>query len=136
MTSLYKLKGNGKGEVDPNGVAAGTPGAKLDAGKLPIMRGGIQYFPRALRAIAALSGKGAAKYSWNGWESVPDGQVRYSDAMGRHILDEAIDGPWDDKEGGSGELHATAIAWNAMARLELLIREMENEDNGDERPQG
>ena len=62
-----------------------------------------------------------------GWEAVPDGQIRYSDAMGRHILDEAVDGLWDDKEGGSGELHATAVAWNALARLELIIRDLESE---------
>ena len=53
-------------EADPHGIASGEPGAKLDAGKVPVTRGAIQYFPRAIRAIAALSGKGAEKYSWNG----------------------------------------------------------------------
>jgi hypothetical protein len=67
-----------------------------------------------------LSLAGSEKYSWKGWESVPDGINRYGDALGRHILDEAIEGPID---GDTGELHATAEAWNALARLELILRE-------------
>jgi hypothetical protein len=120
MNSPVKIK-----ETDPNGVAANTPGAKLDAGKSPVMQGAFQYFPRAVEAVADLSGFGAEKYAWKGWEKVNDGINRYGDAMGRHILKESIEGPWDNGPGGSGALHATAIAWNALARLELILREME-----------
>ena len=116
-------------EADPNGIASGTPGAKLDAGKAPVTQGVIQYFPRALRAVAMLSAYGAEKYSWKGWESVPDGVNRYGDAMGRHMLDAATDGMWDDGPGGSGALHDTSIAWNALAKLELVIRELEAGDD-------
>lgn len=112
-------------EKDPNGVASGTPGAKLDAGKSPVMQGALQYFPRAIRAVADLSAKGAAKYSWKGWENVPDGINRYGDAMARHILDEGEGRMFDDSPGGTGELHATSVAWNALARLELILREQE-----------
>jgi hypothetical protein len=119
-------------ETDPNGIDAKTPGAKLDAGKSPIVQGALAYFPRAIMAVANLSQVGAQKYSWKGWETVDDGENRYNNAMGRHIVYEEIEGIWDDGPGGSGELHATAIAWNALARLELVLRRLEQEEQASE----
>lgn len=116
-------------ERDPNGLGSKTPGSKLDAGKAPIMRGLLHYFPRACIKVSELSATGAEKYSWNGWANVPDGIERYGDALCRHIVQEAIEGPLDaawlvrDKE----VLHATADAWNALARLELILRAEETE---------
>lgn len=107
-------------EIDPNGKNPNEPGAKLDAGKAPIVRGVLCYFPRALEEVAKVSGFGAAKYTWGGWESVPDGVSRYSDAMGRHIIGEAIDGEIDP---ATGLPHAAQVAWNALARLELMLRD-------------
>lgn len=106
-------------ETDPNGILPTSPGAKLDAGKSPIIRGAVQYFPRALEKVAGVSLFGATKYTWNGWESVPDGVARYSDAMGRHLIGEKIDGPIDPE---TNLLHAAQVAWNALARLELMLR--------------
>lgn len=110
-------------ERDPTGKAQHEHGAKLDAGKAPVARGAIQYFPLALREISLVSLKGAQKYAWNGWESVPDGFNRYTDAMARHLLDET-QGPID---ADTGCLHAAQVAWNALARLELLLREAREE---------
>ena len=107
-------------EYDPNGVANGTPGAKLDAGKIPVVRGAMHYFPKAITAVAELSSIGARKYSWKGWESVPDGINRYADAMGRHEL--AIQDDYTRRDPDTGVLEATAVAWNALARLELILR--------------
>lgn len=111
-----------KQEVDPNGKNPHEPGAKLDDGKAPVYRGVIAYFPRAIKEVAKVSAFGASKYTWNGWETVPDGISRYSDANGRHIADEAIEGPYtlDSKL-----LHKAHAAWNALAALELTLREME-----------
>lgn len=106
-------------EADPNGISPKQPGAKLDSGKAPVMRGVVQYFPRALSLVAGVSLFGATKYTWNGWESVPDGVNRYSDAMGRHLVGEATDGPIDPE---TGLMHAAQVAWNALARLELMLR--------------
>lgn len=106
-------------EFDPNGVPAKEPGSKLDGGKSPCWRGLLSYFPRACAAISRVSDKGAAKYSWKGWEKVKDGQNRYGDALIRHMLAEA-EGDLFDAD--SGELHATHAAWNALARLELMLR--------------
>lgn len=113
-------------EVDPHGLDSHTKGAKLDAGKPAVWSGLLDYFPRACLAVAEVSTLGAKKYAWKGWEVVPDGIRRYGDAMARHILAESIDGPRDNGPKGLGVLHAAQIAWNAMARLELIIREQEN----------
>lgn len=109
-------------ESDPSGKPLKEPGAKADEGKSPIVRGCLQYFPRAIKMVADISLRGASKYSWKGWESVPDGEVRYADALGRHIIDEAIDGPIDRD---TGCLHKGQVAWNALAALELYLRSLE-----------
>ena len=108
------------GEKDPNGILPGQPGAKLDGGKSPVMQGVLQYFPRALLEVGKVSEFGAQKYTWKGWESVPNGPARYGDALGRHILYESMEGPYDRD---SKLLHAAHEAWNALARLELMLRE-------------
>src|SRR3990167_2288915 len=106
-------------ETDPHGKQPGELGAKLDAGKSCVWRCLFDYFPRACLDVASVSSRGAAKYAWKGWESVPDGVARYSDALGRHILNESIEGPYDK----DGFLHKAQIAWNALAALELYLRE-------------
>ena len=75
-----------------------------------------------MESVAALSTFGASKYAWKGWESVPDGYNRYSDALVRHLIKEGKGEVLDDDSGLS---HATAVAWNALARLELMLRETE-----------
>ena len=107
-------------EQDPNGIPANSPGAKLDAGKSPILAGSIQYFPLALEAVAQVSAFGAGKYTWGGWRTVPDGVRRYGDALARHLTKEAVDG---DHDPDSGLVHAAHTAWNALARLELMLAE-------------
>jgi hypothetical protein len=110
-------------ETDPSGLSAKQPGAKLDRGKVDTLRGAIQYFPMALEAVAHVSELGAKKYSWMGWKSVPDGIRRYGAALARHLVYEA-----DARDTGAGGLgpdvlHAAQVAWNALARLELVIKE-------------
>lgn len=112
-------------ERDPNGLDLKTAGAKADAEKAPILAGMLQYFPRAIKEVAKVSAAGAKKYSWKGWETVPNGITRYGDALGRHILSEAIEGEFDSD---TGLLHSAQIAWNALARLELILKEKENEN--------
>lgn len=107
-------------ETDPLGRDPKAGGAKLDAGKSPVRRGLLEYFPRACLAVAEISQFGASKYSWNGWETVPDGVARYGDAEVRHICNAAIEGPMTHD---SAKLHAAHEAWNSLARLELILRE-------------
>lgn len=72
-------------------------------------------------AVADLSSIGAKKYSWKGWESVSDGINRYGDALGRHEL--RIEGDYSRRDPDTGVLEAVAVAWNALSRLELILRE-------------
>lgn len=105
-------------ELDPNGKDAHEPGSKLDAGKnrLGLVLGG---FCRSLQEVGKVGTFGANKYTDNGWLSVPNGQERYTDAMLRHYFKE-VSG--EEKDEDSNILHAAHLAWNALARLELMIR--------------
>ena len=102
------------GEIDQH-----APGAKLDAGK-PRPGLVLKGFRRALMEVAKVGTMGARKYSDNGWEHVPDGFNRYTDAMWRHLLEEGL-----DEE--SGLPHLAHAAWNILAVLELMVREDEEE---------
>lgn len=110
-------------ERDPNGVDPHTPGAKMDAGKTPLRKGALEQFPRALMAVADVSAFGAAKYTWGGWQTVPDGVQRYLDAGARHAALRAM-GELIDKD--SGLLHLAQEAWNILAALELELRAANN----------
>jgi hypothetical protein len=110
-------------EKDPNGLTLKTAGAKADEGKVSVTRGCLHYFPRALTEVARLSTIGANKYSWKGWEKVADGIHRYGDALGRHEL--KIEDCFTKRDSDTGVLEATAVAWNALARLELILRQQE-----------
>lgn len=108
-------------EVDPNGYAANKPGAKLDAGKnrLGLVMGG---FARALQEVGKVGTFGANKYTVNGWVAVPEGVDRYTDAMYRHLFTEC---EGESVDGQTGLLHAAHAAWNALARLDLMLRQQE-----------
>lgn len=105
-------------DSDPRGLSPHDPGAKLDASKI---RAGLVVlgFARALEAVSEIGTYGARKYSPNGWVSVPDGVERYTDALLRHLLAESR-GEVRDPE--SNLPHAAHAAWNALARLDLLLR--------------
>lgn len=127
-----KLKVSGwmpkaKEETTNDPIEAIAKGAiKYDAGKPAIYQGAIDYFPRAIEAVAGISTFGASKYAWKGWENVENGIARYSDAMVRHFIAEA---KGETVDPDSGLLHAAHAAWGALARLELIMREKENGAN-------
>ena len=106
-------------ESDPNGIPQHAPGAKLDAGKTRLWLV-FSGFANALEEVGKVVTFGAKKYSDDGWRSVPDGVPRYSDALLRHLLAEAAGEALD---ADSGLTHAAHAAWNALARLELLLAE-------------
>ena len=110
-------------EADPNGLHPNSPGAKLDAGKVrpALVLGG---FARALWEVSKVGTYGATKYTDNGWMEVADGGKRYDDAKMRHWLKEKM-GEKCDKD--TALTHLAHEAWNALARLDLHIRETENE---------
>ena len=110
-------------EKDPDGIGAHEGGAKLDAGKvrLGLVLGG---FPRALWGVGEVGTFGANKYSDNGWMSVERGIERYTDAMERHFLKEKMGEVFDKDSGLAHDLH---LAWNALARAELRLRQIQSE---------
>ena len=116
-----KIIPESKIEMDPKGLKQNDPGAKLDAGKVEV---GLIFndMPRALLAVAEIGTYGRHKYTKGGWVHVEEGVERYTNAMDRHRLKESIENV--DQE--TKMLHATHLAWNALARLELMIREQES----------
>lgn len=112
---------NSPKESDPKGIVAGQPGAKVDAGKVrPSLI--LNDMPRAMLAVAEIATYGADKYDKygeGGWLEVEGGVARYTDAMDRHRIKEGIESHDPDSE----MLHAAHLAWNALARLELMLKD-------------
>ena len=101
-----------------------TGARKDDTGKPPIVQGVLRYFPKALCAVADVSAYGFKKYgAWGGWRYVDDGLQRYTNALGRHLLADGLDPE-------SGLMEAAHAAWNALARLELLIHTQDEPKKG------
>lgn len=96
-----------------------VPGAKDDKAK-PRLGLVFEGFAAALTEVGKVGTFGADKYTDNGWASVPNGQARYTDAMYRHLMAQAKGEAFDEE---SSLLHAAHTAWNALARLELELRE-------------
>lgn len=107
--------------VDPYGKNQHERGAKVDVGKvrMHLITGGMA---RAITEVAKVGTFGAAKYTDGGWVDVPDGFRRYEDAQQRHAADRHR-GEMLDKE--SQLLHLAHEAWNALAKLDLHLRETE-----------
>lgn len=106
-------------ELDPNGIGQHELGAKLDAGK---HMGGrlLGLFAHALTAVSEVGTFGANKYTEGGWQYVEDGIKRYEDAQMRHYLKRHMG---ESHDPDSGMLHAAHEAWNALAKLELMLRD-------------
>lgn len=106
-------------EKDPNGLDQHALGAKTDAGK-PMVAQILKMFARALWEVSRVGTHGALKYTLGGWQYVDDGINRYEDAQMRHKLKEWMGQEYDTE---LPVLHAAQDAWNALARLELILRE-------------
>lgn len=108
-------------EFDPNGKNPHESGAKLDAGKIRpgLVLGG---FARALKEVVKVGTYGANKYTDNGWMEVPNGIQRYEEAKMRHWLAQQTG---EEVDPDTGLYHAAHEAWNALAKLDLMIRELE-----------
>lgn len=97
-------------------------GVKNDEDKLPYFTVLCKQFPNAINAVIKRSQQGHEKYleadsDWKNWERVDNGYIAYSNALMRHIFNNGED---DSIE------HDIAVAWNALARLEIRLREEEN----------
>jgi len=106
-----------KVESDPHGKTQHETGAKLDAGK-PRLGLVLGAFANALVEVGKVGTYGAQKYTDNGWLDVPKGEARYTDALLRHVFAETNETHDQDTQ----LPHAAHAAWNALARLELMLR--------------
>lgn len=83
--------------------------------RTPIFSGVMHYFPDAVAAVARLSYKGNEKHNpgeplhWARDKS-PD----HGDCILRHQIE------YDKIDPETGEYHACAVAWRALAQLQLL----------------
>jgi hypothetical protein len=81
----------------------------------PIFSGVMRYFPDALAAVARLSKAGNDKHNpgeplhWSRGKSTDHG-----DCIARHQI------TFDQIDEETGEFHAVAVAWRALAQLQLL----------------
>lgn len=115
-------------EQDPHGIDQHKAGAKMDAGKPQLYRHLVAMFPRALTAVSQVSAVGEEKYTYMGWAAVPDGEARYREAGLRHLFAEAcgeVVDQADQRMVERGITHAAQASWNALARLELMLKETE-----------
>lgn len=103
-------------EYDPHGPDA--PGSKRDGGK-PLAWLTIRMFGRSLSQVVRVTTFGAQKYAPENWAKVPDGENRYMEAAGRHLLCLARGEALDPETGASHKAHA---AWNLLCSLELELR--------------
>lgn len=84
----------------------------------------FRYFSKALLEVAKCGTYGCRKYGngafWDyNWNKLDKGYERYTDAMLRHLAAEPLEHTDKDTE----LLHATHVAWNALARLSFLVDE-------------
>lgn len=86
----------------------------------PVFSGVLQYFPDALMAVSQHSKAGNDKHNpgqplhWSKGKSTD-----HADCIARHLID--IGPNWDLKDPETGSYHATALAWRALALLQILI---------------
>ena len=111
-------------DKDPYGMDQHEPGAKLDGDKPDTSL--LLMFPRALLAVSEVGTFGAKKYTRGGWREVADGYIRYTAAMLRHLF-QGADEEYDED---SGLQHDAQVAWNALARLEIKLRESDEDQQG------
>lgn len=86
----------------------------------PLFSGCLMYFPDALLAVAEHSRKANDKHNpgeplhWS-----KDKSKDHSDCIARHLLD--IGPTWDLEDPELKSLHATALAWRALALLQTVL---------------
>lgn len=111
------VSAEGINEEGINAEGINEESVKNDSEKLRVYQI-LSDFDIALLEVITVGEYGAEKYALHNWKHVEKGYMRYSDAMMRHILCE-LSGEVYDSE--SKLFHAAHTAWNALARLQLLM---------------
>lgn len=99
--------------------------AKFDQDK-PRMDLLLVGMPRALEAVGQVLTYGAQKYAEHSWQKVPQAQERYYAAQLRHQIAQGRGETFDPE---TNLPHLAHEACNVLFRLELLVRELEDDSN-------
>lgn len=86
----------------------------------PVFSGVLMYFPDAVKAIASHSWAGNMKH--NPGEPLHWAKEKskdHADCIARHLID--IGPTWDAVDPETDSLHATALAWRALALLQTVL---------------
>lgn len=94
-----------------------SDGRKFDADKPRVAEMVVDFGP-AMLELSRVWAFGADKYDKSNWKFVENGKDRYTNALLRHLIAEG-ENQYDDE---SRLLHATHVAWNALARLWFIIK--------------
>ena len=97
---------------------ANTVGVKADKGK-PRLGLVLVEVPHAFEKVGTLLGFGADKYSVGNWDKVSEGEMRYLDALMRHLTEHHKGNKVDPE---SGELHLAHAAVNILFLLDKELR--------------
>lgn len=95
-----------------------TEGIKYDEGK-PRVAEMVIDFGDAMLELSNVWSFGADKYDKSNWKFVENGKDRYTNALLRHLIAEGT----NQYDYESKLLHATHVAWNALARLWFIIKD-------------
>lgn len=99
-----------------------TSGIKYDEGK-PMPGAMVRIFPNALMEVGKCIEMGARKYpEVDNWQRVENARERYTDALMRHLIKHCRGEARDEED---DLLHLSHLAWNALAILELYLREQQ-----------
>lgn len=86
----------------------------------PAFSGVLMYFPDAIMAIAEHSKKGNDKHNpGQPMHWAKEKSTDHADCIARHLID--ISTNWDATDPETGSLHATALAWRALALLQTVL---------------
>lgn len=91
----------------------------------PLFSGVLMYFPDALLSIAEHSKRGNDVHNpgqplhWS-----KDKSKDHADCIARHLVD--IGPNWDALDEETQSLHATALAWRALALLQTVLENKES----------
>lgn len=94
-----------------------------DRKNTPIANGALYYFPDAIAAVARVSKKGNDKHNpgeplhWSREKSSD-----HADCVARHLVDAGKN--WTNVDPETGELHAAALAWRALAMLQIALEKV------------
>lgn len=98
---------------------------KAKYGRPQVFLGVVGRFPRSMLEIARVSEYGANKHGRAmtdmSFLNVPDAEHVYAEAEARHMAKEALEGPIN--AGDDEMLHKAQKAWNALADLEVYLRD-------------